>query len=147
MAADAILSFDDEHRIVIFNAAAERIFGWRADEILGEAVDLLIPGQLADTHRRHVAAFDRTPGLPLPMQSRGPFLARRSDGSQFPAEISISRLTEDGRHVYTAVLRDITTRVLQEARIARLTRLNAVLSEVNATIVRVLNATLTMRLG
>lgn len=139
MAADAIVSLDNEYRITIFNDAAERIFGWAAAEVLGKTIDVLLPERLREAHQRHIVAFEQAPDATIPMQGRGPFLARRKDGTEFPIEISISRLVEGGHHVYTAILRDITQRVQQEHKIARLTRLYAVLSGVNSTIVRVLD--------
>jgi PAS domain S-box-containing protein/diguanylate cyclase (GGDEF)-like protein len=137
MAADAIISLDSEFRIILFNSAAERIFGWTTAEVLGKPLDVLIPDHLAETYRREFEAFDRAPAATIPRQGRGPFSARRKDGTEFRVEVSVSRLESDDKCIYTAVLRDITQRLAQEERIMRLSRIQAVLSGINSAIVRI----------
>ena len=137
MAADAIVSIDANHRIVIFNRAAEQIFGYPAAEALGKPIDLLIPERFVAAHQHHAHAFEAGPVNAIPMQQRKPFFARRKDGTEFPAEISISKMSEAGGRVTTAVVRDVAERILQEQKIARLTRLYAALSEINSAIVRI----------
>ena len=137
MAADAIVALDEELRIAIFNPAAERIFGWSAAEAVAQPLDILVPERLAAAHRRQIADFEAGPQTAVPMQARKPFLARRRDGSEFPVEVSISRTLESEHKTYTAIVRDVTRRIEDEARIARLTRLYAVLSGINTAIVRI----------
>jgi len=137
LAADAIVSLDERREITVFNAAAERIFGWPAAEILGKPLDVLVPSRLVEAHRHHIEAFDASPETTIPMQGRRPFPARRKDGTEFQAEISISRGREGGRNVYTSVVRDVTQRLQQEEKIARLSRIQAVLSGINSAIVRI----------
>ncbi len=137
MAADAIISLDDHQRIVVFNAGAEAMFGYRAEEVAGHPLDLLLPAGVAEVHRRHVQAFGQGEEGARAMAGREQLLGRRKDGTQFRVEAGISRRTEGGATIYTAVVRDITLRVQQEARIARLTQLYAVLSGINSAIVRI----------
>lgn len=115
--ADAIVSLDAERRIILFNSAAERTFGWMAAEVLGKSLELLIPERPVETHRRHIEAFDRAPITTIPMQERKPLLARRKDGTEFPAAIGISRLEDNGSRIYTAVLRDVTPSLAYLARL------------------------------
>lgn len=136
MAGNAIISLDSDFRIQLFNAAAERIFGWPAEAIIGKPLDLLLPKRLRERHRTHLLNFESSPDTQIPMQGRGPFVAVRRDGSEFPIEASISKHREEGKPVYTVVVNDITERVQHEARIARLTKLYSLWSEVNSTIVR-----------
>ena len=137
MAADGIVSIDEEQRIVIFNAGAEQLFGYGAAEALGKPLEMLLPAEVAEAHRRQVQAFGQGPDQSRAMAGRGRLFGRRKDGSDFPIDVGISKRTESGKTLYTAVVRDITLRVQQEDRIARLTRLYAVLSEVNSAIVRI----------
>lgn len=137
MVADVIVSCDEDMNIIVFNDAAEAAFGYRAADILGQSLDLLLPEALREIHRDHVRNFRDASEAVRPMMSRNRLMARRRNGSLFPIEAGISRRTENGKALFTVVLRDITRRLQQEARIERLTRLYTILSNINATIVRV----------
>jgi diguanylate cyclase (GGDEF)-like protein/PAS domain S-box-containing protein len=140
MAADGIVSIDDRQRIVVFSGGAAGMFGYRADEVIGQPLDILLPREAVDVHRLHVHAFAAGPD-----QSRATagnrLHGRRKDGTLFNVEVGISRRSEDGVTLCTAVIRDVTLRIQQEDRIERLSRLYAVLSGVNTTIVRVTDET------
>lgn len=110
IAADAIVSIDEDHRIVLFNEGAERIFGYAAAEAIGLPLDVLLPPGLADRHREHVRRFGTAAVAARRMGTRNEISGRRKNGEVFPAEASISRVEVDGRRVYTAVLRDVTER-------------------------------------
>jgi len=138
MAADGIISTDDEQRILIFNAGAEDVFGYRPEEVLGKPLEMLLPAEAAAAHRRHVQVFGKGPDQARAMSARDRRLfGRRKDGTLVNVEVGISKRSENGRTLYTAVVRDITQRVQQEDRIARLTRLYATLSGINSAIVRI----------
>jgi len=109
IASDAIVSFDDKMRIVMFNDGAEAIFGWRREEVLGQPLELLLPERLHDVHARHVRAFAAEPTRARKMGERERALVgRRRSGEEFPAAASISKLDLDDGRLYTVVLRDIT---------------------------------------
>jgi PAS domain S-box-containing protein len=110
IAADAIISIDAEQRILHFNKGAEEIFGWRADEVLGKPLSLLIPERFQVAHRRHVEEFRHASESSRRMGERREIYGRRRDGTEFPAEASISRVELPERVVFTVVLRDITAR-------------------------------------
>jgi PAS domain S-box-containing protein len=114
IAADAIVSVDEEQRITIFNLGAEQTFGYSADEVLGKPLDLLIPEAVREIHRRHFEEFGRSPVQARRMGERGRVTGRRRSGEIFPADASISRVDVDGTKIYTAVLRDITQDVRAE---------------------------------
>ncbi len=137
MAADGIVSIDAQQRIVVFNRAAEILFGYRSDEVLGRPLSLLLPAESGPSHRDLVQSFssDPAPMRTIAMRSH-PLSCLRKDGSVFKAEIAISKLFENDQLLYTAVVRDITQRLQQEAGIARLTRIQRVLSGINSAIVR-----------
>ena len=138
MAADGIVSIDEEQRIIIFNRGAEQVFGYGAGEVLGKPLDLLLPAEAAEAHRHHVQAFGEGPDQSRTMDMRGKRLfGRRKDGTLINVEVSISKRSENGRKLYTAVVHDITRRVRQEDKIARLSRIHQVLSGINSAIVRI----------
>jgi PAS domain S-box-containing protein len=108
IAADAIISVDTEQRIVIFNQGAEEIFGWKAAEVLGGPLDVLIPERSRQRHRQHVRDFAAQPEKARKMGARNGIRGRRKDGVEFPAEAAISKLVVDGGLIFTVVLRDVT---------------------------------------
>jgi PAS domain S-box-containing protein len=111
IAADAIVTIDDQHRIIHFNKGAEEIFGWPADEALGKPLDTLLPERFHRAHDGFVDEFGRSADTARRMGHRREVAGRRQDGSEFPAEASISKLElPTGHRVYTAVVRDITER-------------------------------------
>lgn len=120
IAADAVICVDQAQRIILFNASAERIFGYSAPEVMGEPLEILLPDQARSLHSRQVERFGRSPEGSRRMGERGEIEGRRKGGEVFPAEASISKLDVAGRRIYTAVLRDITERKRAEAELARL---------------------------
>jgi PAS domain S-box-containing protein len=110
IAGDAILSIDANRRITLFNAAAERLFGYSRDEMLGQSIDLLIPARLRAAHQQHIARFAADPDIPRRMAEQQEVAGRRKNGEEFPAEASISKVKIGREWVYTVVLRDITER-------------------------------------
>lgn len=137
MAPDGVVSIDEEQRIVIFNAAAERLFGYSFEEVRGRPLDILLPPELVAKHRDHVQAFGEGHEQSRSMAGRTNLHGRRKDGTLFYAAVGISKRSENHRLLYTAVVCDVTLRVQQEARIARLSRTRAVLSAINSAIVRI----------
>lgn len=117
LSSEAIVSIDSEHRIVLFNQGAESIFGWRAAEVIGKPVDLLIPEGARGGHRAHVERFGASPVVSRRIGERREIKGVRKDGRTFPAEASIQKLDLSGQRLYTVVLRDITdTRRQQEGQ-------------------------------
>ncbi len=114
IANEAIISTDETQRIIIFNKGAQRIFGYAADEILGQPLELLIPARLRARHRQHMANFAASATVARLMEERQAIVGRRKNGEEFPAEVSISKLELAGRQIFTAVLRDITDRARAE---------------------------------
>jgi PAS domain S-box-containing protein len=120
---DAVIILDAEGRIRAFNGSAERIFGRRRDDVLGrELGPLIVPEDLREAHRaglqRAVRSRDSTIiGRPVELP------ALRADGSRFPAELTISRLTGPGPGRFVGHVRDITQRLANEAAARRLAAL------------------------
>ncbi len=119
IAADAIITTDKDQHILHFNQGAEKIFGYQAEEVLGQSLDILLPSRFVKAHQQHIRTFSTSPESTRRMGeiSQNVF-GRRKDGSEFPADASISRLDMDKQITFTVILRDITDRVqLQEALI------------------------------
>jgi len=119
-AMDAIVSVDEDQRIVLFNSAAERMFGCPADRAIGLPLTTFVPER---HHARHTAGFTAFATEAVASRAMGAgrrLVARRLDGSEFPIEASISRNEVAGRPLFTVVHRDITTRLQAEGANARL---------------------------
>lgn len=109
-AMDGILSVDESQRIILYNRAAEKIFGWSAAEIRGKHLELLIPGRFRGGHGAMVRRFGETGVTSRRMGGGTVILGQRKNGEEFPIDASISQLdTPDGK-IYTVILRDVTER-------------------------------------
>ena len=102
-AQDAVIVADGEQRIMLFNGAAQRMFGYASHAVIGEGIDLLIAGDCWEHCGIRTGEGARAGGCATGC-------ARRADGELFPVECSMSRLDEDGTF-YTVILRDITVRL------------------------------------
>lgn len=111
IAADAIICLDEDQRITLFNEGAEQIFGWRADEIIGEPLDRLLPERSRAVHHKHVEGFRKAPETSRRMGHRQEISGVRRNGEEFPAEAAIAKVTMGNRVVFSVVLRDITEQV------------------------------------
>ena len=118
IATDAIVTVDEEERIVLFNQGAEKVFGWSEAEIVGQKLETLLPGRFHDRHHDHLRSFAHAPVVAKRMGERREIYGRRKNGDEFPAEASISRLELGGRRFFTAVLRDVTERREAERAVA-----------------------------
>jgi len=113
-AMDAIVSIDESQRIVLYNPAAEKVFLWPRVAVLGQPLEKLIPERLRAGHRDHIERFGRTGATSRRMGDPRVLYGLRADGKEFPIEASISQHREDGRKLFTVILRDVTERVQAE---------------------------------
>ncbi len=114
IADDAIICVDSAYRIILFNKGAERLFGWNAREINGQPLNSLLPGRYHAGHNAHIEHFARSGDAARPMGERRGIFAIRKDGTEFPAEASISKLQAEEGLIYTVMLRDISVRKAYE---------------------------------
>ena len=133
MSADAIISIDDKGLVWRFNRGAEDIFGYRASEIIGRPLDILIPKRFRRKHRGNLASFGKSRKASRLMNERGEIYGLRKDGGEFPGEASIARLDMPGRPIFTVILRDISDRrKAEEALRANEALLNSVIENLPA---------------
>jgi PAS domain S-box-containing protein len=118
-AMDAIISIDETQRVVLFNSAAEHMFGCAAAEAIGQPLDRFIPARLREAHRAHVHAFGATGATSRATGKLRDLTALRADGQEFPIEASISQTEVGGAKLFTAILRDITERKTAEEMLNR----------------------------
>jgi PAS domain S-box-containing protein len=118
-AMDAIITVDETQKIVLFNRAAEAVFGVRRDQALGTALDRLMPQRFRSAHRGHIEHFGRTGVTSRKMGDVTTLWALRADGEEFPIEASISQAVEGNRRLFTVILRDITRRKQAEDELKR----------------------------
>jgi two-component system sensor kinase FixL len=145
-AMDAIITVDNNQRIIVFNAAAEKIFGCPAAEAIGQSLDRFIPERFRGAHRRHVQTFGSTGATSRTMYSPGTLHGRRANGEEFPLEATISQATIGGEKLYTVILRDLTQRkqteaaLMQSEKLATVGRLSAIVAhEINNPLEAVTN--------
>jgi PAS domain S-box-containing protein len=119
IAADAIICIDDSQRVIFFNQGAEAIFGYTADEIIGQRIEVLVPERFRRGHEGLVQEFGRSGVKARRMGDRREISALRRSGEEFPAEAAISQIHHDGLVVYAVVLRDVTQRKRFEEMIQR----------------------------
>jgi PAS domain S-box-containing protein len=109
-ALDAIIAIDAEQKIVLFNTAAEQIFGCPASEAIGTSINRFIPERLRSAHTTHIRHFGESGVGSRPMTTRGILCGLRASGEEFPMEASISHLEVNGHQLFTVVVRDVTER-------------------------------------
>src|SRR5215216_4889676 len=118
-AMDAIIAIDETQNIIQYNAAAQHIFGYKASDVMGKPIHILLPEHFRSRHQRQIQRFGETGFSSRDTQNLGTLTGLRSDREIFPAEISISQVTWDGRKLYFAIVRDVSERVKLEGLLIR----------------------------
>ena len=118
-AMDPIIAIDDAQRIVMFNAAAECVFRWPRTAVIGQPLDMLLPERFHAAHAKHIERFGQTGVTSRQMGAKAVLFAQRANAEEFPIEASISQHVEDGKRLFTVILRDIGERVRAEAMLER----------------------------
>jgi PAS domain S-box-containing protein len=113
-AMDAIISVDESQRIVLYNPAAEKVFLRPRAAVIGQRLNMLIPERFRAAHQEHIGEFARTGATSRRMGDPRVLHGLRANGEEFPIEASISQHSENGRRLFTVILRDVTGRVRAE---------------------------------
>ena len=113
-AMDAIITIDEGFRIVLFNPAAEQMFGVAAADAIGCPIGNFIPERFRAIHDDHIRRFRETGVTNRRMGALGAVSGLRADGEEFPGEASISQVEVGGERLLTVILRDITERQRSE---------------------------------
>ncbi len=115
---DAAVAVDGDGTIVAVNIRTESFFGYSAEELEGKPIEVLVPERFRHAHRDDRAGFSRDPHA-RPMGAGLDLYARRRDGTEFPVDISLAPIGDDGSLVVAAV-RDITERKAAQSAQAQL---------------------------
>ena len=116
-AMDAIITIDADQRVLLFNPAAEVMFHCPAGKAIGRSIDEFLPQRFRKAHEEHIREFGRTRVTSRRMGILGTVTGLRSDGTEFPAEASISQVDVVGSKLYTVILRDVTERKRSEEQL------------------------------
>ncbi|MBI2749106.1 MAG: PAS domain S-box protein [Burkholderiales bacterium] len=117
---DGIVAVDDAHNVLVFNPAAERMFGRSAHTVIGQPLEQLLPHRLQANHKKHVDGFVYYEGLSKTMGPHLEIVGLHANGSEFPIESTISQTVVCGQRQMTAVLRDVTERRRSEENLRAL---------------------------
>jgi PAS domain S-box-containing protein len=112
---DAMVIVDGEGRVALVNVQLERIFGYRRDELIGQAIEILIPQRFVSRHVEYRTAYAAAP-YTRSMGAGGELFGRRKDGTEFPVDIILSPLSLDRGNIIVAGVRDISERLRDEAQ-------------------------------
>ncbi len=113
-ALDAIITLDSSHRVLVFNRAAEQMFGCRATEVVGQPIERFLPPRSRDVHADLVRRFGATNASTRPMGVGLEVTGMRANGEEFPLEASIARMEVEGEVVFGVAMRDLSERRVQE---------------------------------
>lgn len=110
ISADAIICVDESQKVTFFNEGAEKIFGYTANEMIGQSLEQLIPVRFRATHGAQLHGFGASTTRARKMGDRRQISGLRRNGEEFPAEAAISHVGESGKQIYSVILRDVTAR-------------------------------------
>jgi PAS domain S-box-containing protein len=127
--ADAVAAINSEQRIIFFNYGAERLFGYTRTEVIDQPLSILMPERFRTAHAQHVHTFHHSQDISRLMGERQTVFAQRKDGTEFRAEASITKLSQNDEEIMVVLLRDITEREQMQANLRQQAETIAVSNE------------------
>lgn len=115
---DAVVTVDDDGRVVMVNKAAERIFGHKRKAMLGQPMNMIMPERFRPMHEQGMQRFHETGEARILNRTLNLF-GLRADGTEFPVEVHITESKVDGRSLFTAILSDSSERIAEERRLKK----------------------------
>src|SRR6476646_3137739 len=112
-AVDGVILIDARGVVLMFNSACEKLFGYSADEVIGENVKMLMPQPYRHEHDRYITNYRDTRDPKIIGIGRE-VIGLRKDGSTFPMDLSVGEARQDGESIFVGIIRDITERKLTE---------------------------------
>lgn len=122
---DAIITIDSHGLVQTFNAAAENIFGYRAEEVIGNNVKMLMPEPYHSEHDGYIGRYLKT-GVPKIIGTGRQVNGLRKDGTEFPMDLAVSEVPLKDKRLFAGIIRDMTERILLEEQLVQSTKLAAV---------------------
>ena len=108
--ADGIITINNKGKMLSFNKAAERIFGYSGQEVLGQNISTLLPKEHAKNHDQYLDNYQTTGVKKIIGKTSQEVSGIRKDGSEFPLELAVTELRHGTKRYYTGIVRDITMR-------------------------------------
>ena len=122
---DAIITIDSQGIVQTFNSAAEKIFGYRAEEVIGNNVKMLMPEPYQSEHDGYIGRYLKT-GVPKIIGTGRQVNGLRKDGTEFPMDLAVSEVPLKDKRLFAGIIRDITERILLEEQLVQSAKLAAV---------------------
>lgn len=121
---EGFITIDENHQVIFYNRAAERIFGFKREDVVGKDLDVIMAPACSRDHRQAVGRYVKT-RMPMDIGHDAELVATRKDGNTFPASISFSACEVDGRLYFTGIVRDLTEKKALQEQIIKAERLAA----------------------
>ena len=121
---EAFVTIDENHIVIFFNRAAEKIFGYSRKEVIGRDLDVIMSPSCSKNHRQAVERYVKT-RIPSRIGHETEMFASRKNGDTFPASISFSVTEVDGKLFFTGIVRDITEKNALQEQVIRSEKLSA----------------------
>ena len=119
---DGVIIADERGKIMSFNPAAEKVFGYSQDEVIGKNVSLLMPSPYRDEHNAYIRNYMES-GVRKIIGIGREVAARKKSGEECPVDLAISEVEVDGQKIFTAIVRDISGRRILEQEILKVSEL------------------------
>ncbi len=144
-AVDGVILIDERGSVLMFNPACERLFGYQAEEVLGQNVKTLMPEPFHQEHDQYLENY-REGGEPKIIGIGREVLGRRKDGSTFPMDLSVGEATQDGEAIFVGIVHDLTDRKRTEEQLVQAQKMETV-GQLSGGIAHDFNNLLTVIIG